>query len=756
MILARLFKATGNVLFHCILEDLIAGIPLFASIACAVCGQNCLASICMVCSIALSVYLDTLNPSYQRDDYVHDSSDDPLQSPPNVQRDDLKCCGDVFFRDARGRRLLLRGVNVGGDSKCPTGCSTARAPSVRPSEPGKHSISFVGRPFPLDEAAEHFGRLQAYGLTLVRLVVTWEAVEHEGPGKYDFAYLQYLQELVQIGAEHNISFIIDAHQDVWSRYTGGDGAPRWTLETVGFDVDKLHESGAAFTHAGFVLEHGLDAALPEMIWPSNHHKLACGTMFTLFFGGRDFCPEFTVSDKKVNIQDYLQEHFIAAMTEVAFKLVDEPNVLGFETLNEPNMGMLGWKDLAKPSKYLLQGPSPTWFQSFQLGMGLATEVDHYEPSLVKSGRVVLNAAGAKAWRFGVQCLWAEMGVWGLQNGDPALLVPDFFRYRREGEALVEVRPVQDYFVPFAIEFKRRIRTITRVGAPEYVVFVNKPTDFESSAIATFPSATDLDLECSGIAWAPHWYDLVPIVTKSFRSWIGVARDQGFRSPIVLGNAALKQEYARQLRQLACEGMRIGDGVPTLIGELGCPFDLHVGDHTTDTLKNAQIAAMDTTLGAVERALLSCCIWNYSATNSDAHGDGWNGENFSIWTPGASKQHTVFAGGRALPAVIRPYAFRCPGTPVKMQFCIESKRFDFEYVADSDVDAELVVFLPRYHYHEKPDVVVSDGCYDVDLQAQTLRYRHSATQRLHTLVVTPAAQRVHFQSNQHGGDKKKTM
>ena len=132
----------------------------------------------------------------------------------------------------------------------------ARSKCVRPGEPGKHSISFVGRPFPLDEAAQHFERLQAYGLTLVRLVVTWEAVEHEGPGKYDFAYLQYLQELVQIGAEHNISFIIDAHQDVWSRYTGGDGAPRWTLETVGFDVDKLHESGAAFTHAGFVLEHG--------------------------------------------------------------------------------------------------------------------------------------------------------------------------------------------------------------------------------------------------------------------------------------------------------------------------------------------------------------------------------------------------------------------------------------------------------------------------------------------------------------------
>ena len=41
-------------------------------------------------------------------------------------------------------------------------------------------ITFVGRPFPLADADEHLARLRAFGFTLVRLLVPWEAVEHEG------------------------------------------------------------------------------------------------------------------------------------------------------------------------------------------------------------------------------------------------------------------------------------------------------------------------------------------------------------------------------------------------------------------------------------------------------------------------------------------------------------------------------------------------------------------------------------------------
>jgi hypothetical protein len=58
---------------------------------------------------------------------------------------------------------------------------------------GKGDVSFVGRPFPLTEADEHLQRLRAWGYTFLRFLITWEAVEHDGPGQYDEEYLEYLK-----------------------------------------------------------------------------------------------------------------------------------------------------------------------------------------------------------------------------------------------------------------------------------------------------------------------------------------------------------------------------------------------------------------------------------------------------------------------------------------------------------------------------------------------------------------------------------
>ena len=45
---------------------------------------------------------------------------------------------------------------------------------------------------------------------------------------------------------------------------------------------------------------------------------------------------------------------------VARVLANEDNVVGFDSLNEPNMGMAGWFDLARGSNFMKQGPSPSW------------------------------------------------------------------------------------------------------------------------------------------------------------------------------------------------------------------------------------------------------------------------------------------------------------------------------------------------------------------------------------------------------------
>jgi len=282
----------------------------------AVAGFQCLAGLFLVAGPVLYTYLRKIQPKYSTHGYGVYSCDanEMLQAPPQLKRNELRADQGSNFRDVHGRQVILRGVNLSGSSKFPIDQGT----HVTDNFYNTNSISFVGRPFALADANDHFSRLRAWGFTFVRLLVTWEAVEHKGPGEYDEEYLDYLLAIVRKAHTHGISCLIDPHQDVWSRWTGGDGAPAWTLDCVGFDISSLHASGAAFTHQGYLSENGADATLPRMTWPSNHHKLAAGTMFTLFFAGKDFAPDFKIGD--MNIQDFLQGHYIAAMARVGVNM----------------------------------------------------------------------------------------------------------------------------------------------------------------------------------------------------------------------------------------------------------------------------------------------------------------------------------------------------------------------------------------------------------------------------------------------------
>src|SRR6185369_2818941 len=117
----------------------------------------------------------------------------------------------IWFKDEQGRALILRGANLGGSTKVPY---TPNGATYRKDGFYDHrKVSFVGRPFPLDEADEHLKRLQAWGMTFLRFLITWEAIEHAGPGQYDEAYLDYVTAVVKKAADHGIELFIDPHQD---------------------------------------------------------------------------------------------------------------------------------------------------------------------------------------------------------------------------------------------------------------------------------------------------------------------------------------------------------------------------------------------------------------------------------------------------------------------------------------------------------------------------------------------------------------
>ena len=98
------------------------------------------------------------------------------------------------------------------------------------------SVSFVGRPFPLADAPLHLARLAEWGHPFIRLLVTWEALAHAGPrtADIDLEYVEYLERLLELCDEHGLKVVVCAHQDVWSRFSGGSGAPGWVSGTCSF------------------------------------------------------------------------------------------------------------------------------------------------------------------------------------------------------------------------------------------------------------------------------------------------------------------------------------------------------------------------------------------------------------------------------------------------------------------------------------------------------------------------------------------
>ena len=118
------------------------------------------------------------------------------------------------FRDIHGREITLRGINVAGDAKFP------RSPDVPSHESSNFfhgdDVSFVGRPFNEEEAHLHFARLKRWGYNTIRYVFTWEAIEHEGPGKYDEAWIKHTIRILRLAKEYGFYVFMDPHQDVVS------------------------------------------------------------------------------------------------------------------------------------------------------------------------------------------------------------------------------------------------------------------------------------------------------------------------------------------------------------------------------------------------------------------------------------------------------------------------------------------------------------------------------------------------------------
>mgnify|MGYP003979069813 FL=1 len=95
-------------------------------------------------------------------------------------------------------------------------------------------------------------KLQSYGFNVVRLGIMWPGVEpHEN--FINTTYLEVMKSIALNLEKHNISVILDFHQDVLSNYFCGEGVPNWLVpklisnDTINSFPSPLSLLGTIFT-----------------------------------------------------------------------------------------------------------------------------------------------------------------------------------------------------------------------------------------------------------------------------------------------------------------------------------------------------------------------------------------------------------------------------------------------------------------------------------------------------------------------------
>lgn len=182
-----------------------------------------------------------------------------------------------FIKDTQGRTVLLRGINISGDSKVPPFMPITNAAMLDP--------------------------LPGWGINTLRLLFTWEAFEPTRCN-HDTAYMQYYEQVVEWAEERDLYVIVDFHQDAYSRYSNGgcgEGFPKWAVYS-GIEL-KEPDNGAACDSWG-----------SRMIFDLSHH---------------DTWHHFYADTEGA------RTGYIDMVRAVADRMSNHANVIGYELINEP-------------------------------------------------------------------------------------------------------------------------------------------------------------------------------------------------------------------------------------------------------------------------------------------------------------------------------------------------------------------------------------------------------------------------------------
>ena len=442
----------------------------------------------------------------------------------------------------------------------------------------------------------------------------------------------------------------------WSRFSGGSGAPYWTHPACGMDPQAFTATQAAIVHCEYpsAFDTPDPASLPAMIWSTNYGRLASQTVFALFFGGKTFAPKCILDG--INIQDYLQSHFIQAFGVFAGRIRDaggllDDVVIGWDSMNEPSEGFIGYEDLSvypPIGRSVKKETVPTPLQSFKLGMGVAQTLDNYtfgSFGWMRSGTVTVDPKGIRIWADpgtepnGVHpgwgwkrssewtlgtCVWALHGVWNVDTG--SLLQPHYFRSSPSSVSGADPALVhfsEEFLLPHLTDYVTRIRT----AHPSAIAFIQ--------ALAyDIPPEVPESLLKGRACHSTHYYDGFTMMTRHWHKFnvdpLSVIRGK-YSSPIFtlrFGDRTIRASLQSQLGILKSDSVQLGADAPeprrypTIIGEIGTPMNMDAKKAYDPTGKgygdySSQERALDASLNAMDGPnALSYTLWAYCPDKED--------------------------------------------------------------------------------------------------------------------------------------------
>jgi uncharacterized membrane protein HdeD (DUF308 family) len=134
-----------------------------------------------------------------------------------------------WFNDDQGRHLLFRGVNFASRTKL--------APYLPIAPLETKNLSQLNLKEEIKSVEPELDRLKDLGFNIVRLLISWKAIEPRPNTNFDELlpegkqYLTFVKEIIDELYARNLYVFLDFHQDIAHERYGGDGFPDWALAT---------------------------------------------------------------------------------------------------------------------------------------------------------------------------------------------------------------------------------------------------------------------------------------------------------------------------------------------------------------------------------------------------------------------------------------------------------------------------------------------------------------------------------------------